>query len=214
MLARHDVGAEARLEVGACRHQRREGAGSASASRHLAASSPASGCTRAGDPAPKISGMPPTAVAIIGLAGGQRLQHDVGHGLGARGHDDDVAPARRPARAGIGGRKRHAVGEAEPLRPAPGSAAGRRRRRPSPRVTGAAEPRLDLRQRVDEEVGTLQVAHHADIEEVGRVGRRRDRLEFGRRAGRYRPGCSARAARRPCGGRSAARSPRRTADGR
>ena len=32
--------------------------------------------------------MPPTRVAISGLAGSQRLQHDIGHGFGARRNDD------------------------------------------------------------------------------------------------------------------------------
>ena len=43
----------------------------------------------------------------------------------------------------------------------------------------AAEPHLGLRQRVDEEVGTLQVAHHAYIKEIGGIWCRRNLLEFG-----------------------------------
>ena len=37
----------------------------------------------------------------------------------------------------------------------------------------------DFRERGEEEVGPLQVAHHADIEEVGRIGLRLHRNEFG-----------------------------------
>ena len=42
----------------------------------------------------------------------------------------------------------------------------------------AAEPHLDLRQSVNEEIGTLQVTHHAYKKEIGGIWCRRDFLEF------------------------------------
>ena len=54
--------------------------------------------------------MPPTARGDHGFSGAQRLKHDVGHGLGARRHDDNAG--KRECMARWHGRlELHAVGK-------------------------------------------------------------------------------------------------------
>ncbi len=140
-----------------------------------AAGSP--GGTRSSASGPKISGMPPTLVAMIGRPAARRLEHDVGQRFRARRNHQHAAERegrRAPAwRRRSGSRRRGwCAATAASNAVAVGAVADDGGGDTAP---VARKPR----DRLDQHVDALELAQLADEDEIGGVRRERDRQEFG-----------------------------------
>jgi hypothetical protein len=120
--------------------------------------------------------MPPTLVEITGLPAADRFKNDVGHRFSPRGNDH--CPRHRESLAG-----RHGIQHFHPLAKA---------EHVDPRLVARlviAVANHDAAQRAsgqlfgppqcfDEDIRSLQVAHHADVEKIDRIGSVNDRFEL------------------------------------